>query len=107
MEGEELEMRFPPPAIVIALLCFSTCREGAARAEDAPQGPGEAARAGPGRPLQVRLRAEQLRNPYWYEEHGQGEEARQFWSQGYWERLLSAVAAEGYNAVLFMPEPWQ
>jgi len=54
----------------------------------------------------VRIRAEQLRNPYWYEKHGGAEEARQFWDREYWERILRTVRDEGYNAVLYLPEPW-
>lgn len=58
------------------------------------------------RPFPVRMAAEQLRNPFWYAEHGGAEEARQFWDTGYWEGLLARLADDGYNAVLFMPEPW-
>src|SRR5262245_28332938 len=55
----------------------------------------------------VRMRAEQLRNPYWYAANGQKAEAEQFWDRAYWERVLATIADEGYNAVLLMPEPWQ
>ena len=53
------------------------------------------------------MRAEQLRNPYWYAAHGDAEAARQFWDMAYWDRVLETLADEGYNAVLFLPEPWQ
>src|SRR6185503_10356468 len=73
-------------------------------------GPGDGAapiRAEAGaRPLEVRIRAEQLRIPYWYEKHGGAEEARQFWDREYSERILRTVRDEGYNAVLYLPEPW-
>ena len=57
--------------------------------------------------MPVRMRAEQLRNPYWYAANGQAEAARQFWDMAYWDGVLSTLAAEGYNAVLYVPEPWQ
>src|SRR5688500_4840670 len=37
-------------------------------------------------PLEIRMGMEQLRNPFWYEAHGQPEEARAFWDRAHWER---------------------
>jgi hypothetical protein len=65
-----------------------------------PKGPGAAPA------LEVRVCVEQLRNPFWYEAKGQAEEAKQFWDRQHWERALKAWAADGYNAVLYWPEPW-
>src|SRR5947208_13844166 len=56
--------------------------------------------------LDVRVCVEQLRNPFWYEAHGQPAEAKEFWDRAHWERVLKAWAADGYNAVLYWPEPW-
>jgi hypothetical protein len=53
------------------------------------------------------MRAEQLCNPYWYAANGQREPAGQFWDMAYWDRVLTTLADEGYNAVLYLPEPWQ
>jgi hypothetical protein len=58
------------------------------------------------RGFELRMGVEQLRNPYWYEGHGQPEEARQFWDRGAWEQRLKAWSAEGYNAILYWVEPW-
>ncbi len=58
-------------------------------------------------PFELRVQTEQLRNPYWYAEHGQQGEADNFWDKDYWERILSGFAREGYNAVLYLVEPWQ
>ena len=55
----------------------------------------------------LRIRAEQLRNPYWYEANGDRDAARDFWDMNAWERMLTTLAGEGYNAVLYMPEPWR
>ena len=75
----------------------------------APPSPAPAApppkRAGPR--FALRLRAEQLRNPFWYEANGDRDAARDFWDMNTWERRLSALAGEGYNAVFYVPEPWQ
>jgi hypothetical protein len=59
-----------------------------------------------GRRFELRMGVEQLRNPYWYEEHGQLEEARRFWDRSDWESRLKAWSKEGYNAVLYWVEPW-
>lgn len=56
--------------------------------------------------LETRIGVEQLRNPYWYAEHGQDEEARQFWDKEFWEKALRDWAADGYNGVLYWVEPW-
>ncbi|MCZ6680346.1 MAG: hypothetical protein O7E52_24210, partial [Candidatus Poribacteria bacterium] len=48
-----------------------------------------------------------MRNPYWYAEHGQLWEAENFWDKNYWENKLRQFVQDGYNAVLYMPEPWQ
>jgi hypothetical protein len=66
----------------------------------------EAAPARRARALGVRIGVETLRNPYWYEENGQPEEAKQFWDRDHWDRVLSGWAAEGYNHVLYWVEPW-
>src|SRR5438309_10139351 len=44
--------------------------------------------------LEVRMGLEQLRNPYWYEQHGQAQEAKDFWDKNYWERALGQWAEE-------------
>src|SRR5688572_15984422 len=62
------------------------------------------AAAGP--PLELRIGLEQLRNPYWYADHGMDDEARQFWDKDHWQRVLSGWADDGYNALLYWPEPW-
>jgi hypothetical protein len=54
----------------------------------------------------VRIGVETLRHPYWYEENGHREEARQFWDRGHWDRVLRGWAAEGYTHVLYWVEPW-
>src|SRR5262249_33306044 len=56
--------------------------------------------------LGVRIGVETLRNPYWYEEHGHHQEAKQFWDKGHWDRVLRGWAAEGYTYVLYWVEPW-
>src|SRR5437867_4489156 len=62
----------------------------------------------PARPrFPLRVRAEQLRNPFWYDANGDRDAARDFWDMDSWERILATLAGEGYNAVLYMPEPWQ
>jgi hypothetical protein len=60
----------------------------------------------PARALAVRIGVETLRNPYWYEEHGQRQEAKQFWDRDHWDRILRGWAAEGYTHVLYWVEPW-
>src|SRR5262245_44395859 len=70
----------------------------------APAAP--AAPAMPGPALEMRVCVEQLRNPYWYEDHGQPDEVRAFWDRAHWGRVLKAWADDGYNAVLYWPEPW-
>jgi hypothetical protein len=57
-------------------------------------------------PLELRMGVEQLRNPYWYEKHGQPAEARNFWDRDTWEKELKGWADDGYNAILYWPEPW-
>jgi hypothetical protein len=72
-----------------------------------PGGPGTETKAPPPGPaLELRMGVEQLRNPYWYEKHGQPAEARNFWDRDSWDRALSEWARDGYNAVLYWPEPW-
>src|SRR5262249_45753872 len=55
---------------------------------------------------ELRIGVEQLRNPYWYAEHGQQEEARRFWDRKEWDGRLREWAGEGYNALLYWVEPW-
>src|SRR5436190_14609340 len=70
-----------------------------------PSSPQKEPRAG--RPaLELRMGLEQLRNPYWYEARGDREEARAFWDRKHWERVLKEWAGDGYNAILYWPEPW-
>ena len=57
--------------------------------------------------LEWRIQTQQLRNPYWYAEHGELWEAENFWNQSYWEKQLQQLVQDGYNAVLYMTEPWQ
>ncbi len=59
-----------------------------------------------GRALELRMGVEQLRNPYWYEARGQRDEAGTFWDREHWERVLKGWADDGYNALLYWPEPW-
>jgi hypothetical protein len=66
----------------------------------------EGAPAPRARALGVRIGVETLRNPYWYEENGRPEEAKQFWDKEHWDRVLRGWAAEGYNHVLYWVEPW-
>src|SRR5262245_55733785 len=56
--------------------------------------------------LEVRMCVEQLRNPFWYETKGQKDEVKEFWDRRHWEQILKAWADDGYNAVLYWPEPW-
>jgi hypothetical protein len=56
--------------------------------------------------LELRMCVEQLRNPYWYEARGQHDEVKTFWDKKHWERVLKTWADDGYNAVLYWPEPW-
>jgi hypothetical protein len=56
--------------------------------------------------LEVRMCFEQLRNPYWYEAKGQDAAVKEFWDKTHWERVLKTWADEGYNAILYWPEPW-
>src|SRR5262245_13794255 len=56
--------------------------------------------------LDVRMCVEQLRNPFWYEARGHKDEVKEFWDKNHWERVLKAWAGDGYNAVLYWPEPW-
>lgn len=62
--------------------------------------------APPARALELRMGVAQLRNPYWYDKHGQPAEARSFWDKGTWEKELKGWADDGYNALLYWPEPW-
>jgi hypothetical protein len=72
-----------------------------------PGAPGnEKPRAAAPPALELRMGLEQLRNPYWYEQHGQPKEAKDFWDKDYWEKALNQWADEGYNAVLYWVEPW-
>ena len=57
-------------------------------------------------PLEVRIGLEQLRNPFWYETHGQPEEARYFWDRRHWEGVLRQWASDGYNGLIYWVEPW-
>lgn len=57
--------------------------------------------------LLIRMRVEQLRNPYWYAANGDKAAAEQFWDMEYWDRVLKTVVDEGYNAIMYLPEPWQ
>ena len=34
-------------------------------------------------------------------------EAENFWKKTYWEKKLQQFVEDGYNAVLYMAEPWQ
>jgi hypothetical protein len=73
--------------------------------------PGQPAKEGAPAPpraraLGVRIGVETLRNPYWYEENGLQEEAKQFWDRDHWDRILNGWAGEGYNYVLYWVEPW-
>jgi hypothetical protein len=71
------------------------------------QSPGpKDARSGKAPTLEVRMCFEQLRNPYWYEGKGRGDEVKEFWDKKHWERVLKAWADDGYNAILYWPEPW-
>jgi hypothetical protein len=56
--------------------------------------------------LEVRMCFEQLRNPFWYEAKGHQAEGKEFWDKRHWDRVLKAWADDGYNAVLYWPEPW-
>jgi hypothetical protein len=56
--------------------------------------------------LEVRVCVEQLRNPFWYQAKGRKDEVKEFWDRKHWERVLKAWADDGYNAVLYWPEPW-
>jgi hypothetical protein len=56
--------------------------------------------------LELRLGVEQLRNPFWYEAKGHADEVREFWDKAHWERVLKGWADDGYNALLYWPEPW-
>ena len=64
-------------------------------------GPAERART-----LNVRIGVEMLRNPYWYEENGHKEEAKQFWDKDHWNRVLRGWADEGYDHLIYWVEPW-
>jgi hypothetical protein len=71
------------------------------------QGQDESAKPRSERPaLALRMGVEQLRNPFWYESHGQGAEARNFWDKKYWDRALKEWADDGYNAIHYWVEPW-
>src|SRR5262249_39899624 len=56
--------------------------------------------------LEVRMCVEQLRNPFWYEIKGHKDEVKEFWDRKHWEQILKARVDDGYNAVLYWPEPW-
>ena len=50
-----------------------------------PGAPGnEKPRAAAPPALELRMGLEQLRNPYWYEQHGQPKEAKDWWETDYW-----------------------
>lgn len=57
--------------------------------------------------LEHRIAIEQIKNPYWHEKHGQGDEARLFWDRDTWDRNLSEWALYGYNGIFYYVEPWQ
>src|SRR5437879_4723815 len=46
--------------------------------------------------LELRMGLEQLRNPFWYEQHGQPQESKDFWDKNYWDRALRQWSDEGY-----------
>jgi hypothetical protein len=98
---------------LLTLVAGAVGTAGCAAVADAPDGGGGGAAALPAAPaaaaapLPVRMRVEQLRNPYWYAAHGDAAAAEQFWDMGYWDRALRTLADEGYNAILYLPEPWQ
>jgi hypothetical protein len=56
--------------------------------------------------LEMRMGVEQLRNPYWYERHGQPEAAKAFGDKQSWDKALRGWADDGYSAVLYWVEPW-
>lgn len=59
-----------------------------------------------GRVLELRIGRETLHNPFWYARQGRAAEARRFWDREAWDRVLRALAAERYNAILYWVEPW-
>jgi hypothetical protein len=78
-----------------------------ALAQIQPSAPGSEKTPGASGPrLELRMGLEQLRNPFWYEQHGQPHEAKDFWDKGYWDRALNQWAQDGYNALLYWIEPW-
>ena len=56
--------------------------------------------------LEMRMGFEQLRDPFWYEAHGYPNEAKYFWDRKHWENVLRQWSEQGYNALLYWPEPW-
>jgi hypothetical protein len=104
--------RTPFPAPVAALLGGAACLFGLLALAIPSHGrhdadPAKEKSAAPRAPaLELRMAVEQLRNPYWYEKHGQADEARRFWDKEYWDKALSEWTADGYNAVLYWVEPW-
>jgi len=92
--------------VLFSLLAACSSSPPAVRQTASAEGPAPGRAEVGARPLEVRIRAEQLRNPYWYKKHGGAQEARQFWDRAYWERILGTIKEEGYNAVLYLPEAW-
>src|SRR5438094_5348531 len=85
--------------IVVATIAVSGST-GVSPLEPKEQRPGKAPT------LEVRMCFEQLRNPFWYEAKKRHDESKEFWDKKHWERVLKAWADDGYNAVLYWPEPW-
>ena len=55
--------------------------------------------------LEMRMGFEQLRDPFWYEAHGYPNEAKYFCDRKHWENVLRQWSEQGYNALLYWPEP--
>jgi hypothetical protein len=103
--------RFSAGALCLAVLVFVLLPVvlallSAQHLPPAGEGPCKTDRKGASPPLEVRMAVEQLRNPFWYDAQGQPEEARTFWDRDHWQRVFTQWAEEGYNALLYWPEPW-
>ena len=93
-------------AMSLVLLASQPVR-GSAIEEQGSASTTEKAAVAPDKPtLEIRIGLEQLRDPFWYEDHGYPDEARYFWDQNHWENVLKQWARQGYNALLYWPEPW-
>jgi hypothetical protein len=56
--------------------------------------------------FRFRATLESLSHPYWNEARGNSAAAEHFWDRTEWAKRLGKLADKGYNAIIFMCNPW-